>query len=209
MHGPPLAFLEACAAPARLERSPGRFAASRGARKPALTRPQHGGPRAFNQVLGEVDAFVSHSWHDDGDRKMAALKEWAEEFEGAHGRPPTLWLDKGSINQRCIAADLAGLPLYLLGCKSLLVLVGHTYCARLWCVMEIFMYLQMGGKRESVHVIRLQSRCSIANLAHFDLERSTCFLSGDRHRLLGAIEAAFGDFHDFNQAIREIFGERQ
>ena len=64
---------------------------------------------------------------------MAALRDWASEFEAAHGRRPTVWLDKGSIDQTSVAADLAGLPLYLLGCRSLLVLVGNTYGSRLWC----------------------------------------------------------------------------
>ena len=69
--------------------------------------------------LTQVDAFVSHSWGDDGTCKMAALRDWASEFEAAHGRRPTVWLDKGSIDQTSVAADLAGLPLYLLGCRSL------------------------------------------------------------------------------------------
>ena len=42
--------------------------------------------------LTQVDAFVSHSWGDDGTCKMAALRDWASEFEAAHGRRPTVWL---------------------------------------------------------------------------------------------------------------------
>jgi len=162
---------------------------------------------AMPAVLGEVDCFVSHSWHDDGARKMAALRSWAARFEAEHGRPPTIWLDKGSIDQNRVAADLAGLPIYLLGCRSLVVLLGRTYCERLWCVMELFAFLQMGGKRENVHVIRLQSRCSITNLADWKIGASLCTVEADKQRLLGVIEAAFGDHNEFNKIIREICSE--
>ena len=35
--------------------------------------------RSQPTALGEVDAFVSHSWHDDGAAKLRALRLWAEE----------------------------------------------------------------------------------------------------------------------------------
>ena len=43
--------------------------------------------------LGSADAFVSHSWHDAGAAKYAALIQWAEKFRVLK-RAPTLWLDK-------------------------------------------------------------------------------------------------------------------
>ena len=53
-------------------------------------------------------------------------------FERAHGRRPTIWLDKACIDQQNIQASLAGLPVYLSGCDSMLVLIGKTYLSRLW-----------------------------------------------------------------------------
>ena len=44
--------------------------------------------------LGTVDAFVSHSWHDDPVLKWDALEAWAEQFHAVHKRHPALWLDK-------------------------------------------------------------------------------------------------------------------
>ena len=44
--------------------------------------------------LGEVDAFLSHSWHDDPTEKWDALNAWAAAFEAKHGRPPLVWFDK-------------------------------------------------------------------------------------------------------------------
>ena len=42
--------------------------------------------------LGEVDAFLSHSWHDDADTKWRALSAWAAELAEAQGRSPMVWL---------------------------------------------------------------------------------------------------------------------
>ena len=82
-------------------------------------------------TLGSVDAFLSHSWHDSAADKWQALSSWATSRKDA---PSTLlWLDKACINQSDIDASLAALPVYLSGCKELLVLVGPSYCSRLWC----------------------------------------------------------------------------
>ena len=64
---------------------PGDLASSADSGLHALTRPAK---------LGEVDAFVSHSWLDDGEAKFEALAAWAESFESEHGRPACVWLDK-------------------------------------------------------------------------------------------------------------------
>ena len=44
------------------------------------------------------------------------------------------------------------LPIFLTGCQSLLIVAGPTYCSRLWCVMEIFTFLRMGGARERIEL---------------------------------------------------------
>ena len=108
---------------------------------------------AVSVALGDCDAFLSHSWHDDGPEKWAALRSWADGFERATGRPPKVWLDKGCIDQKNIDASLAALPLYLAGCDRLVVVAGPTYASRLWCVIEIFTFLFMGGSRERIDVL--------------------------------------------------------
>ena len=87
--------------------------------------------------LGEMDAFLSHSWHDDAAAKWRVLQRWAKEFEARHRRAPSLWLDKASIDQRDIAAQLACLPVWLSGCRDLVVVAGPTFVERLWCVLEV------------------------------------------------------------------------
>merc|ERR1712224_689770 len=82
-------------------------------------------------LLGEVDAFVSHSWHDDAGAKWTALQLWREEFKQANNlREPSLWIDKYCINQNDIENSLACLPVFLSGCKRLLILCGTTYLDR-------------------------------------------------------------------------------
>ena len=82
--------------------------------------------------LGTCDAFISHSWSDPADDKWSALCEWAEAFSRAHKNEPTFWFDRACIDQQNITEQLACLPVWLSGCRTLLVLAGRTYTHRLW-----------------------------------------------------------------------------
>jgi hypothetical protein len=167
--------------------------------------------RTTSTTLGAVHAFLSHSWHDSASAKWQVLAEWAD----AQPAPPMLWLDKACIDQQRINESLAALPVYLSGCKELLVLVGPTYCGRLWCVIELFTWLQMGGAAERVRVSPLPPEEGAAvgvsldtQLATFDALQAQCYKADERQRLLGIIEEAFGDFKVFNAAVRSILTQR-
>merc|ERR1719433_2254780 len=86
--------------------------------------------------LGEIDVFVSHSWHDDPDAKWQALQAWRVDFKARFKREPLCWIDKLCIDQTNIKEDLTCLPVYLAGSQGLLILHGETYLTRLWCVLE-------------------------------------------------------------------------
>ena len=43
--------------------------------------------------LGEVDAFLSHSWHDRADAKWRALLDWSAGFALLHGRESIVWFE--------------------------------------------------------------------------------------------------------------------
>merc|ERR1712224_527854 len=94
---------------------------------------------------GECDAFLSHSWHDDPEAKWAALQQWRGAFFERHGREPYVWFDKVCINQNDIEQDLRGLPIFLRGCREMVVFCGSTYLSRLWCVVELFAFVHMAG----------------------------------------------------------------
>ena len=103
------------------------------------------------------------------------------------------WLDKACIDQDNISASLACLPIYLSGCRKLLIVAGPTYTSRLWCLMEIFTYCKFNGSPEDVTL------CPIDEIVHdtletFDAAKAQCHLPGDRHRLLAVVESGFGDF---------------
>ena len=100
--------------------------------------------RAEGLSLGQCDAFFSHSWRDDGASKYTQLCEWAQPFL-AESHTPSIWLDKACIDQNDIDGSLAGLPIFLSGCQTLLILAGETYASRLWCVMELFVLSACGA----------------------------------------------------------------
>merc|ERR1740130_1474793 len=106
--------------------------------------------RSRSCCLGEIVAFVSHSWRDGAGDKWKVLSKWCETFERRKGRPALLWIDKCCIDQEDIEANLYCLPVFLAGCKHLMILCGETYLSRLWCVFELFVFFSMGGAFDKV-----------------------------------------------------------
>lgn len=87
--------------------------------------------------LGDGDAFISHSWRDDGQEKWQVIERWKTSFEESRGRAPAFWCDIACIDEQRLEDSLAALPLYLAGCHRLLALVGPSFTTRLWCIMEL------------------------------------------------------------------------
>lgn len=156
--------------------------------------------------LGAVSAFVSHSWSDPGNAKYEVLQLWAS--RDGEGEKSDIWLDKACIDQTNIDANLMALPVFLSGCRSLLVLAGPTYSSRLWCVMELFVFLRMGGARDDIAVRLLEDGDSLVRqLERFDAGEAKCFLNRDRQRLWAVIESSFGTFAPFNKQVRAVFAD--
>jgi len=171
--------------------------------------------------LGQVDAFLSHSWHDPVEPKWTALTTWATGFEEKHdGRSPVIWFDKACIDQSSISESLACLPIFLAGCKKLLIIAGPSYVERLWCVMEIFTFIFMGGELSRVTFLSIghggdgaighgdedhQMTHIMDAFGAFDANEAKCFIEHDRQRLLGVIESGIGSIDAFNALVRSIF----
>ena len=129
--------------------------------------------------------------------------------------------DKGCIDQNDPVKKLKGIdcvPIFLAGCQTLLIVAGPTYCSRLWCVMEIFTFLRMGGERERIELKLIANpgqdqaaakRELATQLGTFNASKAQCFKQEDRQRLLAVIEAGFGDFDEFNKGVREVFKLRR
>jgi len=139
-------------------------------------------------------------------RQNSRIVAWAKEFEEEHSREPLYWLDKACIDQQDIDDSLACLPVFLSGCQTLFAVVGPTYTRRLWCVMELFTFLQMGGEADRVAVKLIGASKSLTDdLRDFHAEHAECYKIEDRQKLLGIIETGFGSFNRFNEAVNRLF----
>ena len=84
-----------------------------------------------------------------GDPLAGALAPSAASLcSAAHIPLPRRAQDKACIDQIDPVKKEKGincLPIFLAGCQTLLIVAGPTYCSRMWCVMEIFTFMRMGG----------------------------------------------------------------
>jgi hypothetical protein len=183
------------------------------------TRSQDVFLRSQPAHLGEIDAFVSHSWHDDARAKWDILEAWCKNFSKKHGRQPKLWLDFCCIDQNNIEASLRCLPVYLSGCRALLVVAGSTYVRRLWCAIELFVFVSIHGISKGYEGVPLELRvlgqtaeersCVRETFTNFDANDCQCFDPEDKERLLGIVEAGSGTMDRFNMQIRGMMGRLQ
>eukprot|EP00931_Biecheleriopsis_adriatica_P046090 TRINITY_DN2644_c0_g1_i2.p1 TRINITY_DN2644_c0_g1~~TRINITY_DN2644_c0_g1_i2.p1 ORF type:complete len:574 (+),score=114.35 TRINITY_DN2644_c0_g1_i2:28-1749(+) len=162
--------------------------------------------------LRHCDAFISHSWHDECALKWAALQDWRSDFLSSEEREAKVWFDKWCIDQKNIKADLQCLPIFLSGCHQLVVLCGKTYLSRLWCIVELFTFVKMGGSAERIHIVPLirkgHEEEDVEELRRlfkdFDARRCQCHDGKDKEDLLVIINTAFGSLETFNEAARAI-----
>lgn len=170
-------------------------------------------------LLGEIDYFVSHSWHDDGAVKWTALQRFADGFATEHGRPPLLWLDRISLNQADVQGSLSHLPVHMAGCRGLVILAGRTYCSRLWALLELYVWLAMGKDQACIKMVVLNegggsTASSAGNGSDGDpvlrsfkrvkVADAGCSNESDREKILGIIEASFASLDAFDRHISRV-----
>jgi len=143
------------------------------------------------------------------------LQELRQDFKRKRLREPKLWFDKYSIDQSDIDTSLACLPVYLSGCSQLWILCGKTYLERLWCLIEIFVFLEMGGQHSALRVRMLgtntakgtNGRVSSSSLDEalldFDPSRARCFTDYDTERLHTVIETT--GYSKISALVRDAF----
>ena len=121
------------------------------------------------------------------------------------------------------------------------MLAGDTYCRRLWCIMEIFSFLAMGGSVGDIILLDVRTKsarhgCGPATPSEgtkrtaetlrvrggsfralwrsaagtdtnedINLEAAQCTLPDERDRMLGVIEAAYGDISLFEEDLQVLF----
>ena len=131
-----------------------------------------------------------------------------------HKREPVCWIDKFCIDQTSIADSLMCLPVFLAGCKQLYLFCGPTFLERLWCLLEIFVYLEMGGRVDDVTLVLAPPEGTDdvdayfeERFARFDVSHATCFDPVERDRLLATIEAGFGGLDQFNASLKGVVAD--
>eukprot|EP00927_Polykrikos_kofoidii_P059352 TRINITY_DN5451_c1_g1_i2.p1 TRINITY_DN5451_c1_g1~~TRINITY_DN5451_c1_g1_i2.p1 ORF type:complete len:586 (+),score=50.55 TRINITY_DN5451_c1_g1_i2:66-1823(+) len=162
--------------------------------------------------FSECDAFLSHSWRDDASLKWDAISRWCELFRQQHSRPPKLWLDKVCIEQANIQQDLQCLPIFLAACNTLVVCCGQSYTRRLWCCVELFVYVRMLAEDDTRHApVLLPLFANDEELRElkgawrsFDARLCECSVEEDKSRIMGVIERNPGEVLALNASIRDL-----
>lgn len=163
--------------------------------------------------MGECDAFLSHSWHDEPEAKWSVLQRWRQRFLRHHGREPRIWFDKYCIDQTDVEENLRGLPVFVSGCKEMIVLCGPTYLQRLWCIVELFTFVHMGGNLQRITVLPLvhaghepeDEHAIRRSLANFDARQCMCACTKDKIKMLDIICTAYGGIEHFHTAVQSLF----
>ena len=162
--------------------------------------------------FGSVHAFISHSYHDEAESKACIVQEWAAQKLEAPCEV-LVWLDKTCIDppSRHAESNTIGLlPVFVAGCQQMLILPGATYTSRLWCLLELFVYMQIGGSADSIVMRPLPGIDSVCLMQpSIDVAKAGCAEPDDRETILAVIETSSGSLAPFNQKMRQLFGNRQ
>ena len=178
--------------------------------------------KSHHATMGDVDVFMSHSWSDDPHAKWAALQRWRADFKRrGSGREPRLWIDKCCLNQKNIDAALKSLPIFLSGTHKLLILLGPTWLDRLWCVLELFTFVVMGGTPDRIELIVVNATeidvetgggsdaAPVAQMPQqlqtFDVRQAQCTGDNNVAKIMQIIESS-GTLEDFNSRVIATLG---
>merc|ERR1712217_827784 len=95
-------------------------------------------------------------------------------------------------------------------------IAGPTYARRLWCAIELFVFVSIHHttKCDSLEVTFLgksveERRLVRETFKSFDVIQCECSESSDRQRLQGVVEAGSGTMDNFNAQIRLMLGGLQ
>ena len=111
---------------------------------------------------------------------------------------------------------VAMLPLYLAGVRRMVILAGPSYLSRLWCVMEVFIFMRIkdvsagSALISQFFTVKLlgDSTDLVLSLARFDAAKAQCRYDRDRQKLLAVIEASFGTTAPFDELVVKVFNEQ-
>ena len=149
-----------------------------------------------------------HSEADDPHERAVALCKWAQSFEEAYGRPPTVWLEQLCADMSLSDLQLlAHLPVYQAKCHRLLILAGQNVPDSLYCALELYLWTAIGGRIEDVDVEVAASNAGACQLvvAAFDAFH-VMHAGGASPAVAGRIEhaIALASVTYFNTKVRDF-----
>lgn len=153
--------------------------------------------------LGAVDAFISHSWHDDAREKWRMLQLWRGAFKLLNKREPTIWVDKCCVDPTAahFKSLINYLPIYLSGCRTLVALDGPTYASRLWCVIELYLFDELRLHDSQIEVLTFDA--PTLKTVVFDVRGAVCTYAHDTSRLSRVLRAHC-HLESFNAWVRVL-----
>lgn len=159
------------------------------------------------------DAYISHSTCDCNVAKWDALREWRSRFLWSVGREPILWYNQYCADLPDFDTDLMCLPLFMLGCRRLVVCCGPTYLTRLLCLLELTVFLRIGRHVSDIDFLPVQRKgdevVDSARIGEafdlFDITNCSDLPPSRRCKILSIIQAAFVDVGFFNAEIHAVF----
>merc|ERR1712224_324955 len=112
--------------------------------------------------------------------------------------------DKCCIDQHNIQENLSALPVFVAACSRLLIVMGDSYLSRMWCVLELFTFVHMGGDMADVEILFIGSRCTAVR--DFDVRNCRCTNPEDLATIMSIVNACC-DVEKFNKEIQTLLSE--
>merc|ERR1712046_22200 len=82
---------------------------------------------------------------------------------------------------------------------------GETYLTRLWCIIELFTFIHIGGTVEDIFILPIIPQSKLRNLVErFDVSKCKCSNPEDFAKIRAIIQAVFEDDWRFNREIRKL-----
>jgi serine/threonine protein kinase len=161
-------------------------------------------------IPGEIDFYVSHSWHDSHFDRFSALSSLAQRFFSNHGRYPRLWIDRACAKPETTGATCSRLqlsPMVIKLSNEVAFVIGPTYFARLWAVWELYSTLLLAGESVNAagHRVQVMSitgmRSMRTALDTFDAANLRCYNPNEETQLFSVFSTCR---RDFNQQVRSF-----
>lgn len=92
-----------------------------------------------------------------------------------------------------------------MGSRKLVIIMGPTYFSRLWCSMEIFVFIESGGSPSRVVLLPISGYHP--KLDDFDFGRVQCSVQADMDAMKNVILIGCGSVQNFNTRVRKILVE--